>query len=130
MACITLMVHIIRDTRNMVNLVRMEKGSSVIPKSILIFSSPSREISEDYIALGTTSSFHVLSKSSTNHQPNIKLYTVGISSLDRAFRKITSNINQQMHLYNFHLKHFKAHKITPTCFDLFISSSGSFVVPC
>jgi len=30
-----------------------------------------------------------------------------ISSLDRAFRKITSNINQQMHLYNFHLKHIK-----------------------
>jgi len=31
----------------------------------------------------------------------------GILSLDRAFRKITSNINQEMHLYNFHLKHFK-----------------------
>ena len=30
-----------------------------------------------------------------------------ISSLDRAFLKITSNINQQMHLYNFHLKHIK-----------------------
>ena len=30
-----------------------------------------------------------------------------ISSLHRAFRKITSTINQQMHLYNFHLKHFK-----------------------
>ena len=27
--------------------------------------------------------------------------------MHRAFRKITSTINQQMHLYNFHLKHFK-----------------------
>jgi len=53
-----------------------------------------------------------------------------ISSLDRAFRKITSNINQQMHLYDFHLKHFKTLKTTPTCFDLFRSSSGSFIVPC
>ena len=42
----------------------------------------------------------------------------------------TSTINQQMHLYNFHLKHFKTLKTTPTCFDLFKSSSGSFVVPC
>ena len=42
----------------------------------------------------------------------------------------TSNINQQMHLYDFHLKHFKTHKTTPTCFDIFRSSSGSFVVPC
>ena len=25
--------------------------------------------------------------------------------MHRAFRKITSTINQQMHLYNFHLKH-------------------------
>ena len=33
--------------------------------------------------------------------------SVWISSLDRAFRKITSTIKQQMHLYNFHLKHFK-----------------------
>ena len=34
----------------------------------------------------------------------------GISSLHRAFRKITSTINQQMHLYNVHLntlKHLK-----------------------
>jgi len=30
----------------------------------------------------------------------------------------------------FHLKHFKTLKTTPTCFDLFRSSSGSFVVPC
>ena len=43
---------------------------------------------------------------------------------------VTSNINQQMHLYTFHLKHFKTHKTTPICFDLFRSSSGSFVVPC
>jgi len=42
----------------------------------------------------------------------------------------TSTINQQMRLYNFHLKHFKTLKTTPTCFDLFRSSSGSFVVPC
>ena len=53
-----------------------------------------------------------------------------ISSLHRAFRKITLTINQQMHLYNFHLKHFKTLKTTPTSFDLFRSSSGSFVVPC
>jgi len=33
--------------------------------------------------------------------------------------EFTSNINQQMHLYNFHLKHFKIHKTTPKCFDLF-----------
>jgi len=33
-----------------------------------------------------------------------------ISSLHRTFRKITSTINQQMHLYNFHLKHFKVLK--------------------
>jgi len=45
-----------------------------------------------------------------------------ISSLHRAFRKITSTINQQMHLYNFHLKHFKTLKTTPTYFDLFRSS--------
>jgi len=32
------------------------------------------------------------------------------SSLHRAFRKITSTINQQTHLYNFHLKHFKTLK--------------------
>ena len=30
-----------------------------------------------------------------------------VSSLHRAFRKITSTINQQMHVYNFHLKHLK-----------------------
>jgi len=42
----------------------------------------------------------------------------------------TSTINQQMHLYKFHLKHFKTLKTTPTCFELFRSSSGSFVVPC
>jgi len=42
----------------------------------------------------------------------------------------SSTINQQMHLYNFHLKHFKTLKTTPTCFYLFRSSSGSFVVPC
>jgi len=53
-----------------------------------------------------------------------------ISSLVRAFRKNTTNINQQMHLYDFHLKHFKTLKTTPTCFDLFRSSPGSFVVPC
>jgi len=41
----------------------------------------------------------------------------------------TSDINQQMHIYNFHLKHFKTRKTTPTYFDL-RSSSGSFVVPC
>ena len=27
---------------------------------------------------------------------------------------VTSTINQQMHLYNFHLKHFKTFKTTPT----------------
>jgi len=37
--------------------------------------------------------------------------------LHRAFRKITSTINQQMHLYNFHLKYFKTLKTTATCFD-------------
>ena len=42
---------------------------------------------------------------------------VWISSLHRPFRKITSTINQQMHLYNFRLKHFKTLKTTPTCFD-------------
>jgi len=42
----------------------------------------------------------------------------------------TSTINQQMHLHNFHLKHFKTLKTTPTCFDLFRLSSGSFVFPC
>jgi len=45
-----------------------------------------------------------------------------ISSLHRAFRKITSTINQQMHLYNFHLEHFNRLKTTPTYFDLFRSS--------
>ena len=34
-----------------------------------------------------------------------------------------STINQQMYLYNFHSKHFKTLKTTPTCFDLFRSSS-------
>ena len=60
----------------------------------------------------------------------LKILKYQISSLHRAFRKITSNINQQMHLYNFHLKHFKTLKTTPTCLDLFRSSSGSFVFPC
>jgi len=53
-----------------------------------------------------------------------------ILSLQRAFCKITSTLNQQMHLYNFHLQHFKTLKTTPTYSDLFRSSSGSFVVPC
>jgi len=53
-----------------------------------------------------------------------------VSSLYRAFRKITSTINQQMNLYNFHLKYFKTLKTTPTCLDLFRSSSGHFVIPC
>jgi len=39
-------------------------------------------------------------------------------------------INQQLHLHNFHIKHFKILKITPTYFDLVRSSSGSFVVLC
>jgi len=58
-------------------------------------------------------------------------------STDNAWRRttastpnLTSTINQQMHLYNFQLKHFKTLKTTPTFFDLFRSSSGSFVVPC
>jgi len=46
------------------------------------------------------------------------------------FLLVTSTINQKMHLHNFHLKHFKTLKTTSTCFDLFRSSSGSFVVPC
>jgi len=36
--------------------------------------------------------------------------------LHRAFRRITSIINQQFHLHKFHIKTLK---ITPTCFDLF-----------
>ena len=36
--------------------------------------------------------------------------------LHRAFRRITSIINQQLHLHKFHIKTLK---ITPTCFDLF-----------
>jgi len=32
---------------------------------------------------------------------------------------VTPTINQQMHLYNFHLKHFKILNTTPTCFDFF-----------
>jgi len=59
---------------------------------------------------------------------HVKIKTL-VSSLHRAFPKITSTINQQMHLYNFHLKNFKTLKTTPTCFDLFRSSSGSFVIP-
>jgi len=43
---------------------------------------------------------------------------------------ITSIINQQLHLRNFHIKHFKPLKITPACFNLVRSSSRSFVVPC
>jgi len=59
-------------------------------------------------------------------QTNIHYY------IQATFREllISSTINQQMHLYNFHLKHFKTLKTTPKCFDLFRSSSGSFVVPC
>jgi len=37
----------------------------------------------------------------------IKLLTSWISPLHRSLHKITSTINQQMHLYNFHLKHLK-----------------------
>jgi len=44
---------------------------------------------------------------------------IGISSLHPAFCKITSTINQKMHLYYFHLKHFKTLKTTSTYFDLF-----------
>lgn len=62
----------------MPNLVRMEKESTVIPKSPLIFSSLSREISGDYLTLGTTSSSQIIAKFSTTHQPNIKLCTVGV----------------------------------------------------
>ena len=39
--------------------------------------------------------------------------------LHRAFRRITSIINQQLHLYKFQIKTIKTLKITPTCFDLF-----------
>jgi len=39
-------------------------------------------------------------------------------------------ISQQPHLHNFHIKHFKTLKTTPTCFDLVRSTSGSFVAPC
>jgi len=49
---------------------------------------------------------------------------------DKPYCEITSTINQQMHLYNFHLKRFKTLQTTLTCFDLFRSSSGSFVLPC
>jgi len=42
--------------------------------------------------------------------------------------KNTSTINQQMHIYNFHLKHFKTLKTTPTCFDLFRSSPLAKVI--
>ena len=35
------------------------------------------------------------------------VYGDEILSLHRAVREITSTINQQMHLYNFHLKQFK-----------------------
>ena len=57
----------------MPNLVRMEKESTVIPKSLLIFSSLSRELSGDYLTLGTTSSSQILAKLSTTHQLNINL---------------------------------------------------------
>jgi len=61
----------------------------------------------------------------------IKWLIPRILSLHHAFCKVTSTINQQIHLYNFNLKHFKILKTTPTCFDLIrSSSSGSFVVPC
>ena len=43
-----------------------------------------------------------------NYTLNFKLKRkLWISSFHSAFRKITSNINQQMQLYNFHLKHLK-----------------------
>ena len=43
-----------------------------------------------------------------------ELMSIRISSLRRAFREITSTIKQQIHLYNFHLKHCKTLKTTPT----------------
>jgi len=48
-----------------------------------------------------------------------KIQHICISSLDRAFRKITSTINQQMHLYNYHLKHFKTLKNHSDMFRFF-----------
>jgi len=43
-----------------------------------------------------------------------------ISSLHRAFRKITSTVNQQMQLYNFHLKHLKPHRHIFRSFQIII----------
>jgi len=45
-----------------------------------------------------------------------------ILPLAKHIQSITSTINQQMNLYNFHLKHFKTLKTTPTCsrFSLFL----------
>ena len=42
---------------------------------------------------------------------------------------ITSTIKQELHLHNFHLKHFKTLKTTPIYFDLFRTSSENLVVP-
>ena len=61
----------------------------------------------------------------------VKWYTFVHKGKKRSVQSyVTSTINQQMHLFNFHLKHFKTLKTTPTYFDLFRTSSGSFVVPC
>jgi len=43
---------------------------------------------------------------------------------------LTSVINQHLHLHNSHIKTIKTLKNTPTCFDIFRLSSGSYVFPC
>jgi len=50
-----------------------------------------------------------------------RLCVLGMKALSQVMdrKTITSTIDQQMHLYDFHLKHFKTLQTPPTCFEVF-----------
>ena len=59
-----------------------------------------------------------------------RIYRSAGKNLQDNIEHCASTINQQIHVYNFHLERSKTLKTIPTCVYLFRSSSGSFVVPC
>jgi len=73
---------------------------------------------------------HRYNQKYTKQTPTVKKKNLQILLLHRVFCRITSIINQHLHLYKFHIKTIKILKNTPTCFDHFRSSSGSYAFPC
>jgi len=79
-----------------------------------------KERGMQYLFFSFTLMFHknfFCVKASVNLTLFLKPLYTWISPLHRAFRKITSNINQQMHLCNFHLKHLKPLRHVPIFSD-------------